>query len=303
MNKAINNLLSTNEFKSRLMELSSKSREFIIISAYITEKALYWLASILSSDCKVTLVARLKASDISNGSSDLKAIEFALENNWQVSRLSELHAKIYLINNENLFVGSANCTSNGLKLYGQGNIETTVELKATNADKSFIQTIINKSDVIDFYILQKMKDYLSNDNSSPSKKNADWPEDIFQMNTDLWISDFLWSDPSDLLANNHDMGLLNIHSDSNEEKITEAFVNTKVFKWLVCSLSESENGELYFGSLTEVLHKKICDDLTPYRRTVKDFLLILLAYCDKYAVHFVKIDRPQYSQRIALLKN
>ncbi len=187
-------------------------------------------------------------------------------------------------------------------MYGQGNLETTVELEATDADRNFIQTIINKSDVIDFDTLQKMKDYLFDDGKNLSKNNADWPDDIFQVNTDLWMSDFLWNSPSDLLTNSHDMELLNIHSDSSNDKITEAFTNTKVFKWLEHSLRESEKGELYFGSLTAMLHDTICDDPTPYRRTVKDFLLILLAYCDKYAVHFVRIDRPRYSQRIALLK-
>ena len=242
----------------------------------------------------------MKASDIVSGSSDLKAIQFALDNNWRIFRLAELHAKIYLINNNNLFVGSANCTSNGLKLYGQGNLETTVELKASNRDREFIQTIINKSNVINFDTLQKMKDYLSK-NSGTEKENIDWPEDIFQINTNLWVSDFLWSSPSDLFSNTHDMELLNIHSNSNNERIAEAFINTKIFKWLVNYLNQSNEKELYFGSLTKILHSVIFDDPTPYRRTIKDFLSILLSYCDKYATDLVKIDRPRHSQRITLL--
>ena len=186
-------------------------------------------------------------------------------------------------------------------MYGQGNLETTVEIEATDADRNFIQTIINKSDVIDFDTLQKMKDYFSDDGKNLSKNGADWPDDIFQVNTDLWVSDFLWSSPSDLFANSHDMELLSIHSDSSERKIAEAFTSTKVFNWLVRSLSESEKGELYFGSATAMLHNILCDAPSLYRRSVKDLLSTLLSYCEKYAPHLVKIDRPRHSQRITLL--
>jgi hypothetical protein len=98
------------------------------------------------------------------------------------------------------------------------------------------------------------------------------------------------------------MELLSIHSDSSEQKIAEAFTSTKVFNWLVRSLSESGKGELYFGSVTAMLHNILCDDPSPYRCAVKDLLSTLLSYCEEYATHLVKIDRPRYSQRITLLK-
>lgn len=216
-----NNILATVEFQKRLSELAFKTNELIIISAYITKKAAQWLVSILPNDCKVTLVARLNSSDIISGSSDLEAIKLALENNWRISRLSELHAKIYLTNNKNLFVGSANCTSNGLKLYGVGNIETSVELEATDDDRRFIQTIIDQSDAIDFETLQRMKEHLSSikkDNSE--KKYKDWPIDIFKQNRTLWVSDCLWSLPEDIKQDKHDMDILGLNISSNLDDIS-----------------------------------------------------------------------------------
>jgi hypothetical protein len=296
-----NTLLSTGGLQKKLENLVPTSKVFIIISAYITEVALKWISSIVPSECNVTLVARLKSSDILNKSSDLKAIELALESNWQVFRLPELHAKIYLINDNNLFVGSANCTSNGLKLFGEGNIETSVELDASEADRDFIKTIIEKSDPISWDILQKMKEYISTIDSGATTNSKDWPKEIFQPNTDLWVSDLLWNSPSDLSSNSHDMGLLDIRSPASSKEVSKAFVNTKVFKWLYATLKDSESGELYFGSLTAALHKNLCDNPTPYRRAIKDLLSVLLSYCEEHAAHLIQIDRPRHSQRITLL--
>ena len=295
------NLLSSGRLQQRLEELITPSKELVIVSAYVTNKALEWISSIVPNECNVALVARLKSSDIINKSSDLKAIELALESNWQVFRLPELHAKIYLINDNNLFVGSANCTSNGLKLFGEGNIETSVELDASEADRDFIKTIIEKSNPISWDILKKMKEYISTIDSDATTNSKDWPKDIFQPNIDLWVSDLLWSPPSEINSNNHDMDLLNIRSSSSSKEVSEAFTNTKVFSWLYNTLKGSESGELYFGSLTATLHSKLCDNPAPYRRNIKDLLSVLLSYCSEHAAHLIRIDRPRHSQRITLV--
>jgi len=300
MNKNTN-LLSTEGFKRRLEELIPPSKELVIISAYVTEKALEWIFSIVSNECNVTLVSRLRSSDIISNSSDLEAIKLTIEHGWKVFRLPELHAKIYLINNKDLFIGSANCTSNGLKLYRMGNIETSVELDASEADRDFIVTIINKSDPIDLDTLQKMKEYISEINMTSTTNHKEWPEKIFQPNTNLWVSDLLWNPPSELNSNNHDMDLLGIRSKASSNEVSKAFKNTKIFRWLYGNLKDSESGELFFGSLTATLHNNLCDDPAPYRRAIKGLLSVLLSYCEEHAADLIRIDRPRHSQRITLL--
>jgi len=294
----MNIILSSDELQKRLLDILPNSKKVIIISAYISEKALKWLSSLIPAGCEITFVARLSLSDLKMGSSDLKAVKLILDNHWNIYRLSELHAKIYLIDDSYLFIGSANCTSNGLKLYGKGNIEGTVEINVSESAINFIQTIINKSSAIDFSLLEKMENFLSNNNLIKND-STDW-EQIFEFNNSLWIADCLWTIPENLLSDTHDMELLCIGSSTSLEDISKAFLNTKIFQWFYHALNKTENKELYYGALTVLLHSALCDDPVPYRKNIKELLSIFLEYCDNFASHLIKIDKPNYSQRISI---
>ena len=296
-------MLSSKDLKVYLVNILPQATDVKIISAYITESAFKWLNSLITNKCKVTIVARLSTSDLKRGSSDINAIEYALNRGWSINRLPELHAKIYLIDNKALFIGSANFTTNGLKLYGQGNLETSVLLDADRKDRELINTIINKSNNIDYDVLLKMKQYLGELSHSEDERIKDWPENLFYPDLNIWMVDLLWDKPSNLLTDTHDSQLLNIDVNSSVEDISLAFINTKIFKWLCKILSESNDNSLFFGKLTATLQNDLCDDPSPYRKDLKTLVSNLLTYCSKYAPNLIGIERPNYSQRIYLIKS
>lgn len=57
---------------------------------------------------------------------------------------------------------------------------------------------------------------------------------------------------------------------------------------------------MYFGAVTEKLHNALVSDPKPYRRDVKIMLSNLLELIDELQMEEIKIDRPNYSQRIML---
>lgn len=71
--------------------------------------------------------------------------------------------------------------------------------------------------------------------------------------------------------------------------------------WLLDTLREHD-GCMYFGELSSCLHKVVVSDPKPYRRDVKQMLANLLRLVQELEMEEIKIDRPNYSQRIIMRK-
>ena len=65
---------------------------------------------------------------------------------------------------------------------------------------------------------------------------------------------------------------------------------------------KENDGCMYFGAVTEKLHNALVSDPKPYRRDVKIMLSNLLELIDELQMEEIKIDRPNYSQRIQLIR-
>ena len=296
-------ILSSIEFQTRLSDSVTGSRKVEILSGYLTNPAVAWLSKLIPNSCKVSLVSSLTVADLISGASDLSAVEDAIVKGWSVFALPRLHAKVYLIDDSKVFVGSSNFTANGLKLYGTGNIEGTVELEATQSHLEFVLNILNQSVQVDLSTLKKMEAFLKCiDQVKMNNDQQDWPDDFFAKKKGLWVHDLFWYAPEDLFKadNSHDRELLSLVGQSATE-ISNCFKRTKVYSWLLRNLESSKDAELYFGELSAKLHSALLDDPGPYRRNVKEYLSELLAYCSIYASDNIIVDRPNYSQRVRLL--
>ncbi|MEK4284199.1 phospholipase D-like domain-containing protein [Ureibacillus sp. FSL K6-0165] len=62
--------------------------------------------------CKI--ITRFERKAFIEKSSSLEALKLLIENNVQILALKDLHSKVYLIDGEKCFVGSANFTTKGL---------------------------------------------------------------------------------------------------------------------------------------------------------------------------------------------
>ncbi|MEK4495493.1 phospholipase D family protein [Ureibacillus sp. FSL W8-0352] len=109
--KLFKNNLEQELFKHLQM---SKSK-IIIISPYIglnMAKKLLEIVKNKNLHCKI--ITRFERKAFIEKSSSLEALKLLIENNVQILALKDLHSKVYLIDGEKCFVGSANFTTKGL---------------------------------------------------------------------------------------------------------------------------------------------------------------------------------------------
>lgn len=302
----MNNLLTGDELKNKLLTDIKVANEVVIISAYITSPAIDWMKSIIDTDpdIKVKVVARVSPKDIAAGSTDLNALRECLSKNWDVYALSNLHAKIYLIDTNKLYVGSSNFTSNGLKIYGEGNLEAMVEIVPGAKDLDFVDNIINSAIVLNMDILEAMESYIQkNQDKSTSELTLTWPEEILPILSELWVTDFPLSNPFESPEDiNYGPVFTKEFYDNHEIDLRNALKQTKAYSWLYSAVKETPEKEVYFGYLTKLLHDSLLDDPGPYRKDVKELLANLLSFCEKSSIDDISIDRPNYSQRIRINK-
>lgn len=298
-----------NELQNRLLGLLPRSKEIIIISAFMTVPAVLWLRKLIKDNDmnNIQIISRLLPRDLITGASDIEAIKLVLSYGWEIRALSNLHAKIYLLDNHTLFVGSANLTSNGLKLIGNGNIEAMTELIADEKSLLFIKKIISASSILDSDILNKMSELIKEHKQNKGNEIINtWPNEIIKRNQDIFVSDFPLGKPNTIvdeyITNNHIPFAIIESLRSNSSLARNQFLNSNAYKWLEKLLLSSQNNELYFGAVSSSLHDSLSDDPTPYRRNIKILLSNLLLYIEEYASENIQISRPRHSQLIRVLK-
>jgi hypothetical protein len=290
----------------RLRDIVPASKKMVIISAYLTSSAVDWIKSIHPDSSSLCFVGRLNPGDLISGASELGSLRQILDYGWTLKYLSNLHAKIYLLDDCELFVGSANLTSNGLKLSGAGNIEAVLEKLAEEKDLIFIQKIIDSATAITHETLNKMEALIVEASKDPNTNELlSWPDDIFPCTSSLLVSDFPLS-PPDVCAEEYlsnpslPFAIIN-NLKGNSPQAAELFKKSKALKWLLNTLRQAEGNQMYFGAITACLHSSVADDPAPYRRSVKDMLSNLLQYIEYLKIEEIEITRPSHSQLVRLL--
>lgn len=297
-------ILDGDKLREKLESALPHAQESIVfISAYITQSAIDWFIKYAPKNTDKHIVCRLIPSDVLTGATQLSALKTALNKGILVSCLHSLHAKIYAIDSQTIFVGSANLTNNGLKIYGSGNLEACSQVPANNLNLSFIQNIVDSSTPLDTEIVQNMQGCI--DLKEASVFFDRWPEGVLKEQEGIWVRDFFWARP-DILVDSaeqiHDFELLGIRSAASADEISKQQVlQARCIRWLLTKLKTAPEKELYFGFLTKILHDELRDDPEPYRKDVKSLVQNLLAYCQKYLPDLIDISQPNYSQRIKLI--
>ena len=91
------------------------------------------------------------------GSSDLECYEVCKKNGWSFKILKDLHAKIMLVDDKDLFIGSPNLTGRGMNLVPVSNKEMGVKLEATPSDTSIINNLIEEAILVDDELYNQFK--------------------------------------------------------------------------------------------------------------------------------------------------
>ncbi len=298
-------LIDGQELRYILEHAVQKSKnQIVFISAYLSEPAIDWLVRYLPPEVDAYLICRLLPEDVLNGSTNISALLKALEHGWNVYCLHSLHAKLYSIDNEHIFVGSANLTSNGLRIYGKGNVEACTKVPPNEENLNFISHITNSSTKLNKDILNKMISFIRDQKLKIDMK--EWPDDIIPNEEGIWVQDLFWSN---LKSNkpqeeetNHDIEILGINSlDPSIIELRKEIKAARCVQWLLKKLETQPTKELYFGTISQLLHNDLKDDPQPYRKDVKTLVQNLLIFCEIYLSGIVEISQPAHSQKAKLL--
>ena len=309
------NLLGTEAFRNLLGEsLRDAKDQVIIFTAYIKIIGVEWLEKQLTNkNVKCILVSRLEKNDLAQGSSDLECYEVCKKNNWQFKILNDLHAKLMLVDNKSLFIGSPNLTGKGMSLVPVSNKEMGIKVTATDSDTKIISSLLEEAILVNEDIYSKLMEWKKNLPEIKKTVYPDFPETLktkLRENLDkIWVHNFPWSKAEDLLNNkssnndiNHDLELFSLDKQNlNKQIIEKKLINSRVYRWLENQINKQKDKEIYFGSLSSIIHNSLLDDPKPYRKDIKQLQANLYTYIKIFLNDKIVIDIPfTKSERIRI---
>lgn len=269
------------DYTEKLEALLKKADdEVVIFSAYIKSKAFRHLTRFISPDVSVSVISRWQKHDIAFGASDLEVYELCEDRGWRFGISPNLHGKLFLLDKSTILLGSANLTSNGLSLYGAGNIEFGVQVPANEIDVTKLDGLLAEVTWVDKHLYNKLNQELAGDRKP--KVIDEWSEELKQELEKpierLWISELSFSTPNKLLSCDlndeyvsHDFDLFGFDVDSfDRANMIRQFKKSRLYAWLISQLKKNMN--MNFGAFSSALHSALLDDPAPYRKKVKGFV-------------------------------
>ena len=300
--------LTTSEFNKKLVEeISSVTEDLHVVSAFCKKDAIKFVDDNIKHVLKnKKLLVRFLPGDIINGATDLDLYEYCKANGWELYIRFDLHAKTYIFDKKRYILGSGNLTSRGLGLNCLGNYELADFSQIEGDDLFKIESLFSSAILMtdELYSLMKM-DIVKFPKVSVNEAKA--------LNWDKYISDKFEPDTSVLFTYDFpqvpapsseidEYEFLELSGISDKEKIKQAFRWSKAFTWLCKTINEKDIRECYFGELSAKLHNALINDPKHYRKEVKDLLSNLLGWIEYFDFDFIRVDRPNYSQRVTLLQ-
>lgn len=310
------NLLGTEAFRNLLGEsLRDAKEQVIIFTAYIKKIGVEWLEKQLTNkNVKCVLVSRWEKSDLAQGSSDLECYEICKKNNWQFKILNDLHAKLMLVDNKSLFIGSPNLTGKGMSLVPVSNKEMGIKVSATDSDTKIISSLLEEAILVNEDIYSKLMEWKKNLPEIKKTVYPDFPETLktkLKENLDkIWVHNFPWCKADDLFIDkssnndvNHDLELFGLDKQNlNKQIIKKNIIKSRVYRWLENQINKQKDKEIYFGSLSSIIHNSLLDDPKPYRKDIKQLQANLYTYVKSFLNDRIAIDIPfEKSERLRII--
>lgn len=181
-------------WKNRLLELVHNSKKNIkITSPFVKENICDEILNIKQTNSVFELITSFKLMNIYSGSVDIDGLEKIIYNNGIVKNFSQLHAKIYLFDDKEVVITSANLTNGGLLHnfeYGIYSNDTKIVSK-TVSDFNSISKNENtgKIKLADIFAVKKLLAKIPKSNSIKLPKyKIETPEknfDIIELDTDI----------------------------------------------------------------------------------------------------------------------
>lgn len=286
-------------------DLKNVSNNFSIITAYCKRNTLEYLDSQMGekADISKRLLVRFRLDDILSKVTDLDIYDYCKQNNWSLYVQFNLHAKAYIIDQSICYMGSANATNSGLSVNKRGNLEMSKRFELDNEENRQIEEVFSEALLMDDDTFNQMRKQINSIEYKPTVKYK-WNNEIITKNINeynvLFQDDFpINALPTEMID---DEIFLDIYKEDPMEEIKEKFYNTKIMQWLINVLEKQEKNEIYFGDLSSKIHNIIFQEPKQYRKDVKILQAKLYNWIETLNYDNLKIDIPNHSQRIRLIK-
>lgn len=313
-------LLDAGTFRERLENsLAHAENSVSVLSAYLTKPGFDWLARWVPKDVGVTLGLRWRLADLVFGASSAEVFRLAAARGWPFLVNQQLHAKVWLIDDRLVFLGSANATAPGLALGAAANLEYGVEIAACSSDVLAIEKLLDDLNRVTPELFERLSSIVREVEGAAL---GEWPEEIARLlgagarKQPLFVAECLFSRGSDVnvllsggapvgAAVRHVLSVLGL-SEGALSEVTDwrgvlgnAFTRTAIFAWLIDILHSTARAEAFFGELTRALHDSLVDDPRPYRSDVKRLVGNLLGWIQALRIPGLVVDQPSHSKRVS----
>ncbi len=294
-------LLQNREYIEELEKaLITCKTDVLIVSAFLRSEILEWASEKIPKNCLVNIVTRWTPQDLLVGASDIKAFEVSRKNKWGFYIDQDLHAKSVLVDSVELFLGSANFTSRGTHLFGVGNNELCMKIKASVGESNRIKEYVTNSYKVTMPMFVEIKAFLEGLERDVNQEKIKWPRDIKEcikpVVNSIWIDECFYSSPEEFYSgrlidqSEHDKGLFGV-----QKPTAEVLKKTRMVKWLDQIIHQSDKKNLTFGYLSKRLHDAIIPDPKPYRKDVKVFLKNLFEWVQEFNLYEIERHRTTIS--------
>jgi phosphatidylserine/phosphatidylglycerophosphate/cardiolipin synthase-like enzyme len=108
------NIVKTPTYYSFLNLVKNSNDEVILCAPYIKQDIIKKILDSKKQGVKIKVITSSNIANFINGSLDIGAIKQLIKNGCNVLNYQDLHAKIYLFDNDRALITSANLTNNGL---------------------------------------------------------------------------------------------------------------------------------------------------------------------------------------------
>lgn len=296
-------MLMSKEIKKQIVEEVGKSKESIkIITAFCKNEGMQFIEDNVPEEVwNKRLMVRFRMEDIISGATDISIYESCKKFGWKMYVRFDLHAKTYIFDNKRCITGSANLTGKGVVREEGGNYEIASISEMEKEDIEKIDTLFDNALIMNDEIYVMMCNEIRKVTREKSKY-YEWSEDIISKFAPdisvLFTYDFpVYSNYRKYKGKNVDF--LYLESNWKETDIRQAFKISKSYLWLKKLIADNGK-EMYFGEITENLHRILVNDPRPYRKEVKELLANLLQWIQDLDLGEIVVDRPNYSQRVRI---
>ena len=283
-------ILNSEEFSDELkLSLDGISESLVLASAFIKSKAFEYFFGNLGSNISVKVVSRWKVEDLVMGSSDLEVYKYCKEKGWKFGINTRLHGKLFLLDNEEIFLGSANITSRGLNLIERSNLEFGTKFYLSKDDLDSLNLFLaNEVYWISDADFETMTRHVEKNKKIYEKNNIEeWPASILNrivsLDGTLWLKDLFTLSPKEILINPsseesaRNIDLMYIPKEGlDSKKIKEGFRNTRIYAWITKRLSGYDT--VQFGTLKSDISKHLLDEPPLEKRNLTHYVDILFCW-------------------------